>query len=234
MGGTDISYAESFLYRITDEKFQIIGETKYKGFLPVDYYEGLYIHDKYGPITKESTEFLKGTVAQTRDCWVVRAKPVEGGYADWYDTRIAIMDKEWGVAYSWDIYDTQHQLLKCCSYYWHKHSDYNGKPHFSPFGFCEVPNFDDWGFTYLSAWQTNWGMPVPESWGSLRELKKSVPAIRIPYMVILEPKQLTPLEELYSKEIIEARKKIFPQGRITSFPNATEIIGWDKWKSSSE
>jgi len=234
LAGTDITFAEAFLYRITDEKFQIIGETQYKGFLPVDYYEGLHLLDKYGPNTKEFAEFIKGTVAQKRDCWVVKTNPVKGGYADWYNTRIAIMDKEWGVAYSWDIFDSKHRQLKSTSYYWHRHSDYNGKPHLSPFGFAEIANFENWGFTLFTAWQTNWGMKVPESWGSLRELKKSVPAIRIPYMAVLEPLKLTPIEELYSPEVIEARKTIFPQGRITSMENATDIIGWDKWKASTD
>ena len=47
-------------------------------------------------------------------------------------------------------------------------------------------------------------------------------------MAVLEPKRLTPIEELYCEETIEARKTIFPEGRITSFENATDIIGWDK------
>ena len=232
--GSDVTFAEAYLLRITDEKYQIIGETRFKGFLPVDYYEGLYLMDKYGPNTQAFGEFIKGTVAQPRDCWVVRAVPVKGGYGDWYGTRIVIMDKEWGVAYSWGCFDSKHRLMKSSSFYWSRHSDYNGKPHLSPVAYGEYPNFENWGFTLITALQTNWGMEVPESWGSLRELKKSVPSIRIPYMAVLEPKKLAPLDQLYNAEMIEARKKIFPQGRITSFPNATDIIGWKKWESESE
>ncbi|SPD73247.1 hypothetical protein PITCH_A1740056 [uncultured Desulfobacterium sp.] len=232
--GSDLTFAEAYLWRITDEKFQIIGETKFKSFLPVDYYEGLTLLDKYGPNTKQFGEFIKGTVSQSRDCWVVRAIPVKGGYADWYSTRIAIMDKEWGVAYSWDIFDSKQRMMKCYTTYWNRHSDYNGKPHLSPFAFGEAINFENWGFTVITALQSNWGIPVPEVWGSLMELKKSVPSIRIPYMEVLAPQQLAPLEQLYDPQTIEARKKIFPEGRITTFANPTEIVGWDKWVSSGE
>ena len=144
------------------------------------------------------------------------------------------MDKEWGVAYSWGCFDSKQRMMKSSSFYWSRHSDYNGKPHLSPVAYGEYPNFENWGFTVITAMQTNWGMDVPESWGSLRELKKSVPSIRIPYMAVLEPKKLAPLDQLYNVEMIEARKKIFPQGRITSFPNATDIIGWKKWEADSD
>ena len=236
MAGSDVSFAESFLWRLTDETFQIIGETKYKNFCPVDYFEGLYFLDKYGPLTKEYVEFYKGTVAQPRDCWVVRSKSIKGGYADWYDTRITIMDKEWGVAYGWEIYNPKHKLMRSASYYWRRASDYNGKVVFEPFdSLFEALNFEDWGFSYLGAPQTVHGCPVPEEWDSLRELQKSVSTSKIPYMHPLPPTKLAPLEELYPPEMIEARKKFLPQGRITSFPNAdTELIGFDKWESESD
>jgi len=235
LGGTDITFAESFLWMMSDETFQIIGETSYKNFLPIDYYDGLYILDKYGPLTKEAAEFVKGKVAQPRDCWVVRSKSLKGGYADWYDTRITIMDKEWGIAYAWEIFDKRHRLMKSTSYYWKKSSDYNGKSTLSPFYFCEVLNFENRGFTYIAAPQTVYGCPVTEAWFSLRELKKSIPTAKIVYMMPPLLQKLAPLEELYNEDMMKVRKKIFPQGRLTSFTNAdTELIGWDKWVSSSE
>jgi len=235
MAGSDITFAESFLWRVGDEKHQIIGETTYKNFCPVDFYETLYLTDKYGPATKEMTEFIKAKVQQPRDCWVVRSTSIRGGYADWYDTRISIMDKEWGIAYDWEIYDSKHKLMKCTSYCWRRASDYNGKPQFDGFSFpCEALNFESWGVTYLNA-QITKNIDVPESWGSLRELKKSIASSKIPYMMPPGIKKLAPLEELYPPEMIEARKKIFPQGRITSFPNAdTEIVGFDKWLKATE
>lgn len=236
MAGSDISYAESFLWRLTDETFQIIGETKYKNFCPLDYFEGLYFWDKYGPLSKEYTEFIKSKVMQTRDCWVVRSKSIKGGYADWYDTRITIMDKEWGLAYGWEIYNSRHKIMRCCSYTWRNASDYNGKPIFESFNtLFEALNFEDWGFSYLGAAQTVHGCPVPESWDSLRELKRSIRTSKIPYMMPLSPKKLAPLEELYPPEMIEARKKFLPEGRITSFPNAeTELIGFDNFLAQTE
>ena len=236
MGGTDVTFAESFLWRLTDETFQIIGETTYKNFCPIDYFESLYFADKYGPLSKEFVKFIKSKVIQPRDCWVVRSESIKGGYADWYDTRITIMDKEWGIAYDWEIYDPKHKLMKVSSYYWRRASDYNGKPHFQAFNVLfESLNFEDRGFSYLNAVQTNYGCPVPESWGSLRELKKSVTTSIIPYMWPLPSKKLAPLEDLYPPEMIEARKEFLPQGRITSFPDCnTKLIGFDQWVASSD
>ncbi|MDY6973479.1 MAG: hypothetical protein SV775_14310, partial [Thermodesulfobacteriota bacterium] len=90
-------------------------------------------------------------------------------------------------------------------------------------------NFEDRGYNYILAPQTNFGCPVPESWFTLRELKRSVPTIMIPYMAVLPPKKLASLDELYPPEIIEARKAFFPE-RLTDFPDAIGLVGMDKWK----
>ena len=227
VGGTDLTFAEGFLLRMTDEEFQIIGETKYRAFVPVDYYEGLHVLDKYGPLTKEYVGFYK-KIAQPRDCWVVRAKSIRGGYGDWYDTKITYIDKEWGCEYGWEIYNPKGKMMKCTTWWYRNSSDYDGKPRMAWVNLLEILNFEDLGFTYYCAPQTNFGAEVPEAWGSLRELKRSIPTVMIPYMAVLPPKKLAPLEELYSPEIIEARKAFFPE-RITDFPDPTGPIGMDKW-----
>ena len=227
VAGSDATFAETMLLRLTDEKFQIIGETRYRGLIPVDYYEGLYLADKYGPGTKEYVEFVRN-MSQPVDCWVLRAKSVQGGYADWYDTRIMFIDKEWGGICGWEIYNPKGKMMK--TNYWpnRRSSDYNGEPRIAWCNLAEVLNFEDRGFTYAIAPQTNFGAPVPETWFTLRELKRSIPTVSIPYMAILPPKKLAPLEDLYSPEVLRARKEFFPE-RITSFPNPTSIIGMDKF-----
>lgn len=228
VAGTDLTFADGFLLTISDERYQIIGETSFTGFLPVDYYEGLQILDKYGPNTKEYVEFYKRTIAQPRDCWVVRAKSVKGGYGDWYDTRIIIIDKEWNCDYSFEIYDRKGKMMRSHVWFYRRTSDFHGKPHMAWVNLLEILNFEDLGFTYYAAPQTMFGCHVPEAWGTLRELKRSIPTVTIPYMVVLPPEKLAPLEELYPPEIIEARKKFFPK-RLTSFPDPTSPIGLNKW-----
>jgi len=217
VAGADLTFAEGFLLRLTDETHQIIGETSFRGFLPVDYYEGLYIMDKYGPGTKEYVEFYKNKVAQRRDCWVVKAKSKRGGYGAWYNTRIVFIDKEWGCEYGWEIYDRKGRMMKCTEW-WHRRStDYNGNPRMAWVNLLEIINFEDSGYNYIFAPETNFGSPVPSSWFTLRELKKSIPTVMIPYMAVLPPKELAPLEELYTPAARELRKSFLPE-RITSFP----------------
>ena len=228
LAGSDFTFAEVLLLRITDETYQIIGETMYRGLVPVDYYEGLYLVDKYGP-GKERVVFYK-KISQPRDCWVIRTKSVRGGYGDWYDSRILILDKEWLSLYGWEIYDAQGKIMKSDWSMTKRVSDYNGNPMNSYVNATsEVLNFVDRGFTYTFGDQTNFGVPVPKSWFTLRELKKSIPTVLIPYMAVMPPKRLAPLKELYPPEILEARKKFFPE-RITDIPNPTACKGVDKFK----
>ena len=229
VGGTDHTFSTGFLLRIKDEKQQIIGETRYSAYLPVDYYEGLYLLDKYGPATKEYVEYYKKVIAQPRDCWVLRCKSVRGGYGDWYHTRITFIDKELGCEYGYEMFTPKGRLMRT---YWFTNrstSDFNGKPRLAWVNIMEVINLQDRGYTYFVAPQTSFGCPVDESWFSLRELKRSVPTVSIPYMTVLLPQNLAPLKELYPPEIIEARKEFFPE-RITSFPDATGPVGIDKWR----
>jgi len=127
----------------------------------------------------------------------------------------------------WETYDPKGRMMRTYDLKWRRQSDYNGKPILSWTSMAEVLNFEDRGWTYWCAPQTNFGCPVPESWGSLRELKKSIPSAIIPYMAILPPKKLAPLEELYSPEMIEARKKFYPV-RLETLPDSTKIVGMDK------
>jgi len=226
--GSDWAYSDGFLLRITDEVYQIIGETRANSFLPFDFYEDIDLVDKYGPNTKEYIDFRR-VMSLPRDAWVVRARSKNGGYGDWYSTRIVLIDKEFGYDSMWEIYDPKGRMMRTYELKWKRQSDYNGKPMLTwASGFCEVLNFEDRGWTYWCAPQTNFGCPVPDSWGSLRELQRTVRSTIIPYMSVLHPKKLAPLEELYTPEMIEWRKKFYPV-RVESWPDdATKIIGLDR------
>lgn len=229
VAGSYKTFAEGFLRRITDETPQIIGETKANGFYPMDYLDSLAVIKKYGPLTRESNRFHQ-SIMQPRECWVIRAESVKGGYCDYYKTRIWLADKEWGYGpIIEEMYSPKGKLQATHGWPWNRKSSYDGKVTQGWNVFADDMNFEERGFSLYNAPQTNQGYENPDAWFTLRELKRSIPTVNIPYMAVLPPKKLMPIEELFpSKELQAAYRKYFPK-RTTSFPGAERGVAIDTW-----
>jgi len=228
VGGSYKTFANAFLRRITDEVPQIIGETRINGFLPFDYLDSLYVIDKYGPASDEYAAFIK-KLAQPRECWVVRSLSVKGGYCDYYHTRVWVVDKEWAFPYLEEMYNSKGRLKTSIWWAWRRASGYDGSVTSGWYNFCEDMNLEEDGFSWWAAPQSNQGYDNPESWFTLRELKRSIPTINIPSMAVLPPPNLLPPEVLWpAKELQAANKKFFPE-RTTTFPGAELPVGLEKW-----
>jgi len=227
--GTYKTFSETMLRRITDEVPQIIGETKANMFYPIDYLDRLSVAKKYNILTPEYNRFYR-SILQPRECWVIRAESVRGGYCDYYKIRVWLADKEWGYGPCIEeIYDTKGKLTATHFWPWMRISSYDGKVIGMWNDLAEDINFEERGFSLWGAPQTNLGYDNPDSWFTLRELKRSVPTVNIPYMLALPPKKLMPIEDLFpTRELQEAYRKYFPK-RTTSFPGAEAPLGLEKW-----
>ncbi|MDY6973481.1 MAG: outer membrane lipoprotein-sorting protein [Thermodesulfobacteriota bacterium] len=220
--------AEGFLRRVTDEVHQVIGETKANVFYPIDYYDGLSVQRTYGNLTPEYNSFVRNTL-QPRECWVIRAETVRGGYCDYYHTRVWLADKEWGYGpYIEEMFNESGKLSSTHFWPWRRISSYDGKV-IGMWIDAEDINFEERGFTLWTGPQTNFGYENPDSWFTLRELKRSVPTVYIPYMTPFPPKELMPVEDLFpSRELQDAYKQYFPK-RTMPFSGAETPFGLDKW-----
>jgi len=225
VAGTYKTYAEVFLRRITDEVHQIIGETTIRrAFLPIDFFEQAYIIDKYGPLTRKYNIFIK-TIAQPRECWVVRSTSVRGGYCDYYHARIWTIDKGWAYGpILEEMYEKDRgKLMSSHLWCWRRNSTYDGRLSPGWYTFAEDLDFNEHGTSYWLG-VVNHGYLSLEEWFTLRELKKSITTEYIPSMAALPPKKLVPLDVLLpSKELQEAHHKYFPE-RITAFPGPDPMI----------
>jgi len=228
LAGTYKSFAEGFLRRIPDEVHQIIGETKAYAFCPVPYYESLSVLEKCGPLTSEYMRTCNSFLLP-RECWVIRSLSVRGGYCDYYHTRVWLADKEWGYGpIIEEMYNKDGRLVHTHIWPWTRISSYDGQVVGRWCFFAEDLNFEERGFSHWAAPQTNFGYENPDEWFTLRELTRSVPTIDIPYMAVLPPKNLLPIEDLFpGKELQDAYKKHFPE-RLTSFPDAESVVGLEE------
>ncbi|MDY6973482.1 MAG: outer membrane lipoprotein-sorting protein [Thermodesulfobacteriota bacterium] len=229
VAGSYKTFSEAFLRRIPDEVPQIIGETMTYGFYPMDYLDAVMAMKKYGVLSPEFNRFHR-EILQPRECWVIRADAVKGGYCDYYKTRIWLADKEWGYGpYIEEIYNSKGKLTATHFWPWKRISSYDGKVIGMWDDIAEDLNFEEKGFSHYAAPQTNYGYDNPESWFTLRELKRSIPTVNIPYMLALPPKKLMPIEDLFpTRALQEAYQRYFPE-RITSVPGVEAPLGLEEW-----
>ena len=229
VAGSYKTFSEGFLRRITDEIPQIIGETKVYGFYPTDYLDAITLIKKYGILTPEYNRFWRD-ILQPRECWVIRAESVRGGYCDYYKTRVWLADKEWGYGpYIEEIYNSKGNLTATHFWPWRRLSTYDGKVIGMWDDLAEDINFEERGFSLWAAPQANVGYTNPDSWFTLRELKRSIPTVNIPYMLAFPPEKLLPIEVLLpTRELQDAYRKHFSR-RTTSFPDAEAALGLETW-----
>ncbi|MDY6973392.1 MAG: hypothetical protein SV775_13850, partial [Thermodesulfobacteriota bacterium] len=158
---------------------------------------------------------------------------VRGGYCDYYHTRVWMIDKEWGYApVIEEMYSDSGKLFATHFHPWRRASSYDEKVAYGWYTWAEDLNFPEEGCSYWAAPQTNLGYENPQEWFTLRELKRSVPTVSIPYMAVLPPKTLLSPETLFpEKELQDAYRKYFPQ-RVEALPggNPEAPIGIEKWR----
>ncbi|MDY6970817.1 MAG: outer membrane lipoprotein-sorting protein [Thermodesulfobacteriota bacterium] len=218
LAGSYKTFSNCMLRRITDEEYQIIGETKGYVFYCLTNYDYIAMQHKYAPHSPEFDRFMRGTI-QPRECWVVRSISVKGGYCDYYKTRIWLADKEWGYGPCLEeYYSEKGKAISSHQWFYMRQTGYDGKIGATWTAYDNDLNFEDWGFSLWNGPEWGSGYDNPDDWFTLRELQRSVPTDYIPYMPVLPPRKLLPLEDiLSSKELQEAYRKKF-QRRTMEYP----------------
>ena len=216
--GSYKTFSNGFLRRIGEEEHQIIGETEAEVFYCLTNYDYIALQHKYPPHSPEFDRIMRSTM-QPRECWVVRAVSKGWGYCDYYHTRVWLADKEWGYGPCIEeYYNSKGKAVSTHNWAYMRQTGYDGKLGATWTGYANDLNFEDNGFSLWNGPEWGSGYNNPDEWFTLRELQRSVPTDYIPYMPILPPKKLLPLEEIFpSRKLREAYHEKFPK-RPTEYP----------------
>ncbi|MDY6972304.1 MAG: outer membrane lipoprotein-sorting protein [Thermodesulfobacteriota bacterium] len=218
LAGSYKSFSNCMLRRISDEVHQIIGETKSNSFYCLTNYDYIAMQHKYAPHSPEFDRFMR-KVTQPRECWVVRSTSVKGGYCDYYHTRIWLGDKEWGYGpYVEEYYTKKGKAMSTHKWPYMRQTGYDGKVGATWTAYANDLNFEEWGFSLWNGPEWGSGYDNPDDWFTLRELMRSVPTDYIPYMPVLPPKKLLPIEDVLPTTDLQGVYNKKFQTRPTEYP----------------